>query len=159
MKTLLHPNFFIRRHFGPLKTRPKATEPTTDSLQARPRRQGRRSRLAAGMIKRFFAPTALLFIGLAFGSCTPFAGFISDRWPTWAGGMPKDVPPRPGAAGYEEFMAHQQGKDAAAAGSPEANANAQTAPSGAPAEKASARATPSGNQPPNGQGAVQGGLY
>ena len=71
------------------------------------------------MIQRFFAPTLGLLIGLALSSCAPFAATVSDHWPTWAGGMPKDVPPRPGAPGYDEFLVHQQGKDvtpAAAAG-------------------------------------------
>ena len=71
--------------------------------------------LAAAMIQRFFAPTLGLLIGLALGSCAPFAATVSDHWPTWAGGMPKDVPPRPGAPGYDEFLRHQQGKDAAPA--------------------------------------------
>ena len=101
--------------------------------------------LAAGMIQRFFAPTLGLLIGLALGSCAPFAATVSDHWPTWAGGMPKDVPPRPGAPGYDEFLKHQQGKDVTPAAAPGENANAQAAPPSA--------------QPANNQGSAQGGLY
>jgi hypothetical protein len=101
--------------------------------------------LAAGMIKRFFALALLLLVGSALGSCTNFAGTVSDYWPTWAGGMPKDVPPRPGAPGYEEFVAHQQGKD--------------VSPSVAPADKANASGAPSGDHAPNDAAAVEGGLY
>lgn len=100
---------------------------------------------AAGMIQRFFAPTLGLLIGLALGSCAPFAATVSDHWPTWAGGMPKDVPPRPGAPGYDEFLRHQQGKDAAPATAPGGTANAQAAPRGA--------------QPASNQELAQGGLY
>ena len=38
--------------------------------------------------------------------------------------MPKDVPPRPGAPGYEEFMAHQSHQDVA----PNAAPNTAAAP-------------------------------
>ena len=30
--------------------------------------------------------------------------------PTWAGGMPTDVPPRPGTAKYDEYMKEQERK-------------------------------------------------
>jgi hypothetical protein len=76
------------------------------------------------------ALTALLGVCLALGGCSSFAGFVSDTWPTWAGGMPKDVPPRPGAPGYEEFISHQQRQDPAAAGAAAPGAAAQA---GAPA--------------------------
>jgi hypothetical protein len=97
------------------------------------------------MIKRFVAPMMVLFVCLALGSCASVSGFVSDSWPTWAGGMPKDVPPRPGAPGYDEFLVHQQGKDAPTAA--------------ASAENADAPAVPAGNQPANDRSTVQGGLY
>jgi hypothetical protein len=98
------------------------------------------------MIQRFFAPTLVLLTGLALGSCASVSSTVSDHWPTWAGGMPKDVPPRPGTPGYDEFLAHQQGKDVTPATAPAEDANAQT-----PA--------PSNVQPPKNQGAVPGALY
>ena len=97
------------------------------------------------MIQRFFAPTLGLLIGLALSSCAPFAATVSDHWPTWAGGMPKDVPPRPGAPGYDEFLVHQQGKD--------------VAPAAAAGENANVQAVSPGTRPPDNQGSVQGGLY
>ncbi len=47
------------------------------------------------------------------GSCggaseSGVSGYVADHWPHWAGGMPADVPPRPGAPGYNEFIAHGQ---------------------------------------------------
>src|ERR1700683_128666 len=98
------------------------------------------------MIQRFFSPTLVLLTGLALGSCASVSSTVADHWPTWADGMPKDVPPRPGAPGYEEFLVHQQGKDTTAA--VPANANEQMA---APA---------GGYQPRGDQSVVQGGgLY
>jgi hypothetical protein len=102
------------------------------------------------MIK-LVAPTLVLFISLALGSCTSFSSAVSDHWPTWAGGMPNDVPPRPGAPGYDEFRARQQGAAAVpAAGVP---AGASTA------GNTNVQAIPNSNRPPNDQSAVQGGLY
>src|SRR5579872_3728381 len=57
---------------------------------------------------RSLAVAAVLGLGLALGACSPFAGLVADHWPRWAGGMPDDVPPRPGAPGYDEFIAHGQ---------------------------------------------------
>jgi hypothetical protein len=112
------------------------------------------------MIKRIFAPTMVLFGGLALGSCASVSGAVSDNWPTWLGGMPKDVPPRPGAPGYEEFLVQQQGKNPPSATAPAANANAQSAAAVAPADKAGAQAAAPGYAaPPRDQAAVQGGLY
>jgi len=109
------------------------------------------------MSMRFVAPTIALLVCLALGSCASFSNAVSDHWPTWAGGMPKDVPPRPGAPGYEEFLAQQQGKDATPpAAAPAAGAATLTAP---PAGNANAAAAPSGQRPPNDQAAMQGGLY
>jgi hypothetical protein len=62
---------------------------------------------AADMIvKRLVAAGALLWLGAMLGSCSPFGGYVADRWPHWAGGLPPDAPPRPGAPGYDEFIAH-----------------------------------------------------
>jgi hypothetical protein len=71
--------------------------------------------------------------------------------------MPNDVPPRPGAPGYEEFLAHQQRQDAAAT-SPTADANTQATSIVASPNKTSGRPPPA-NQPVENPGTVQGGLY
>src|SRR5579863_6026134 len=104
------------------------------------------------MIQRFFAPTLVLLSGLALGSCASVSATVSDHWPTWAGGMPKDVPPRPGAPGYDEFLAHQQGRDAAAT-SPPADANTQSTSAVTSPNKASGQAPPV-NQPADNSGVV-----
>jgi len=98
----------------------------------------------AGMIKRFVPLLTALMACLALAACSSFAGYVSDHWPTWAGGMPADVPPRPGAPGYSEFLIQQQGKEAP--------------PPPAPADKTAAQAAP-GAGPANDQPAMPGGLY
>ena len=90
------------------------------------RRRGHRGfNLTAGTTKRLFLLTTVLGVCLGLSACAPLAGAVSDAWPTWAGGMPKDVPPRPGAPGYEEFIAHQQRQDVAP---PNAAPNTAAAP-------------------------------
>src|SRR5271167_4342785 len=94
--------------------------------------------VSPGIAKSIVAPMAVLCLGLMLGSCSSFSGYVADHWPRWAGGMPDDVPPRPGAPGYEEFIAHQPAKSDA------------TTPAAA-AEKTDAQAAPSGNRPPSDQ--------
>jgi hypothetical protein len=65
------------------------------------------------MITRLGALTIVVAVGFPLAACTSFSNTVSDHWPTWAGGMPPDVPPRPGAPGYDEFIAHQQASAAA----------------------------------------------
>src|SRR5579859_2134794 len=55
--------------------------------------------------KRLITTVTLLGIGLSLASC---GSFVADHWPHWAGGIPADAPPRPGAPGYAEFIAHGQ---------------------------------------------------
>jgi hypothetical protein len=134
--------------------------------------------LTAGTTKRLFTLAAVLCVGLALAGCASFSGFVSDNWPTWAGGMPKDVPPRPGAPGYEEFMAHQQRQDVppntAAAPGATPTPTAVTAPAAAPGTTGAvpppAAPPPARNantQPPlppayarpDDRSATEGGLY
>lgn len=139
--------------------------------------------MTAGKTRRFFAPTIALLACLALGACTSFSVFVTDNWPTWAGGMPKDVPPRPGAPGYEEFITHQQAKDEAAAAAANTTAAAPggatpiaaaapavaTVPTGAPvaaapppapaASSANSQGLPPAYRRTDDQGVVQGGLY
>ncbi len=55
---------------------------------------------------------ALLVYGLS-GCGTinkELAANVIDAIPQWAGGMPADVPPRPGTAKYDEFMRERERK-------------------------------------------------
>ena len=46
-------------------------------------------------------------------SCAPVSAVVADHVPMWLGGMPNDVPPRPGTPEYEEWM-KKRAEDAAA---------------------------------------------
>jgi hypothetical protein len=61
--------------------------------------------------KRHLAIAIVLSLAPALASCgggseSGFSAYVADHWPHWAGGMPEDVPPRPGAPGYNEFISH-----------------------------------------------------
>jgi hypothetical protein len=110
---------------------------------------------ACGMIgKRLTAGLMIIGLGLAVGSCSAFSGVVADHWPHWAGGMPNDVPPRPGQPGYDEFVAHKQLDNGAAA---PAAAAAETNPPAVAG--ASPQAAASGTPAPSNAAAAAGGLY
>ncbi len=140
---------------------------------------------ARTIVKRSLAAAVMLGVGAMLGSCAGaasedgFSAYVADHWPHWAGGMPSDVPPRPGSPGYNQFIAHGQADQDVLPAASSANAPAvpvtpvfQTAPS-APAASTeqvkpvpptpSAQAAPSA--PPALQSAaedssvVRGGLY
>lgn len=128
--------------------------------------------------KRLVAAAFAFSLGLMLGACTSFSGFVSDHWPHFAGGEPDGVPPRPGAPGYTQFIAHGQPGESGAPGAgnaqsaapaaPAANAHQKTAgPTQSPAasgepsadEEPPATAAPAVARPVNESGVVQGGLY
>jgi hypothetical protein len=57
---------------------------------------------------------ALALVACGLSGCgsinANLAAGISDTLPHWAGGLPPDVPPRPGTAKYEEFMRERERK-------------------------------------------------
>jgi hypothetical protein len=69
----------------------------------------------------------------ALGGCstinTSLAG-TGEALPTWLGGMPADVPPRPGTAKYDEFMKEQERKRLTPAPPKEEPAQAQSPATG-----------------------------
>jgi len=138
------------------------------------------------MLRRFIKVAVLLGFGLGLASCgggaggasvagntsggdrgSQFADYVADHWPRWAGGMPDDVPPRPGTPGYDEFITHGQAKPAsataAAPGAKTAAAKAKTvarpAPAPAPSTESVAPVAPADDQPAEDSSVVKGGLY
>jgi hypothetical protein len=127
--------------------------------------------------RRALAVAVVLGLGAVQGSCGSFPGYVADHWPHWAGGMPDDVPPRPGAPGYDEFIAHGQtgpdaGKSTAAApqpifstakpkSQPAATAAEPSAVTPAPAVPAQAvdMPTPTDDRRTEDPSIVKGGLY
>jgi hypothetical protein len=133
------------------------------------------------IVKRWIAVAVLAGFGPLLGSCgggseSGFSGYVADHWPHWAGGMPDDVPPRPGAPGYDEFIAHGQAGQDQARPIPPGGQSVASAPMNPvfqktpPAPQADTRAapeptdspaavTPSVNNSPEDSSVVKGGLY
>ena len=64
---------------------------------------------------RIWLTRALLMLSAVsmLTSCAPVSAVVADNLPTWMGGMPKGVPPRPGTPEYDEWM-KKRAEDAAA---------------------------------------------
>lgn len=54
----------------------------------------------------------LAIAGTVLASCADISHKIVDTIPEWAGGMPKNVPPRPGTPEYDAWMEQQQAEAA-----------------------------------------------
>jgi hypothetical protein len=54
---------------------------------------------------------ALVIAGTVLASCTG-GGTMGEYIPRWAGGLPKDVPPRPGTPEYDAFRQKQEAEAA-----------------------------------------------
>jgi hypothetical protein len=122
--------------------------------------------------RRLITAVTLLGFGLNLAGC---GGFVADHWPHWAGGMPADVPPRPGSPGYAEFIAHgqptpepKQEPGAAVQGSVQQDTVQQSiVQQGAAAPLSAAAAPPAApvraavpdNDVPQDSNVVNGGLY
>jgi hypothetical protein len=85
-------------------------------MPVRTRAQFTRKVATAAMSHSFRLSTliALALIACGLSGCgtinANLAAGISDTLPSWAGGLPPDVPPRPGTAKYEEFMRERERK-------------------------------------------------
>ncbi len=159
-----------------------------DRRGERPARPSFGQAAAARMIvKRSLAAAVVLCISAVLASCAgtsnedAFSAYVADHWPHWAGGMPNDTPPRPGAPGYNQFIAHGQADQDVLPPADGTNAPAgpvtpvfQTAPSAPaasagqarpalPAPATSARPAPSAPAQPqsasDNSNVVRGGLY
>jgi len=106
--------------------------------------------------KRLFKTAILLGLGLNLASC---GGFVADHWPHWAGGMPADVPPRPGAPGYADFIAHGQAKPEQAKPEPakqDVVNGASSQPPVAAAAQSSFEQSPAMQRPPTSNAQIRG---
>ena len=77
--------------------------------------------------------TALALAGAMLGGCSSInermGPVVADTIPAWAGGLPKDVPPRKGTPEYDAYMQEQERKRLEPAPS-NANASAPAPTSG-----------------------------
>ena len=62
----------------------------------------------------FLALVGLALVASSLGGCGTVNGYLangmSDYIPHWAGGLPPDVPPRPGTVKYDEYMKERERK-------------------------------------------------
>jgi hypothetical protein len=101
----------------------------------------------AAIMRRLGAASVVLCLAAMLGACTPFAGYVADHVPHWAGGLPPDAPPRPGAPGYDDFVAHGQPQpQSAPAPASDASAGPATGTVAAPGAAANA---PQAKVPPS----------
>jgi hypothetical protein len=65
-------------------------------------------------IRHFTIIFAITLPTCGLGGCgtinEKLAAGMSDAIPQWAGGLPRDAPPRPGTAEYDEFMRERERK-------------------------------------------------
>jgi len=117
------------------------------------------------IIKRLVAAGVWLCFAAMLGACSPFAGYVADHVPHWAGGLPPDAPPRPGAPGYEDFIAHGEPAQAPATPPSSTDASPAAASTGAIPSTAAAmsephfqarNAKPTTNSPPRNAKAQRG---
>jgi hypothetical protein len=109
------------------------------------------------IVKRHALALLALCFGLIVGACAQISGTVSDAWPHWAGGEPANIPPRPGAPGYQDFIAHRQAATAPDQQQPAA-ATGSTTVAPAPAVAANP-AVPQQSQPPADNTIARGNLY
>jgi hypothetical protein len=62
----------------------------------------------------FLALIGLALVASSLAGCGTINGYLANGTgnyiPHWAGGLPSDVPPRPGTAKYEEYMKERERK-------------------------------------------------
>jgi len=67
----------------------------------------------ATMARRPLLTPMVVGTSILLGGCssinTWLASSLADRVPQWAGGMPSEAPPRPGTAGYDEYVKKLEG--------------------------------------------------
>lgn len=61
-------------------------------------------------LAKFAAIAAFCVFAPLLSGCTATSGFVADTMPTWMGGLPADVPPRPSDPRYAEYERAQQAK-------------------------------------------------
>jgi hypothetical protein len=81
--------------------------------------------------RQFTAFSALVLIMGGLAGCGTINSTVTpaivDAIPQWAGGMPADVPPRPGTAKYDEFMRERERKRLLPAVKEDSNGGSPTA--------------------------------
>ncbi len=59
------------------------------------------------MSRAAISAAAAIFLSLTLTGCSSLATFFADNLPQWAGGLPKDAPPRAGDPRYAQYFKTQ----------------------------------------------------
>jgi hypothetical protein len=85
-------------------------------------------------LRRLAIVTAVALSAFGLSACgtinEKLADGLGDYVPQWAGGLPSDVPPRPGTIKYDEFMQERERKRLEPAASEQAKVNTQPSSTG-----------------------------
>jgi hypothetical protein len=68
--------------------------------------------IASTCSRRMTGVTLLLIAATALASCAEVSHTVADLVPHWAGGLPKNTPPRPGTPEYDAWVQQQQAEAA-----------------------------------------------
>ena len=63
--------------------------------------------LSKRVLRAGVSAAAVVSLSLALAGCSNLATFLADKIPQWAGGLPKDAPPRAGDPRYAEYFKTQ----------------------------------------------------
>jgi hypothetical protein len=110
------------------------------------------------MFRRLALMVMVTGLALGLAACANVSGYVSDYYPHWAGGEPHDIPPRPGAPGYDNFISHKGAdSDASREAFEQAKAARQANPQGTP--QASTAPAAASAPPADNDAVSRGGLY
>ena len=63
--------------------------------------------LSKRVLRAAVSAAAVVLLSLALAGCSNLATFLADNIPQWAGGLPKDAPPRAGDPRYADYFKTQ----------------------------------------------------
>jgi hypothetical protein len=63
--------------------------------------------LSKRVLRAAVSAVAVVSLSLTLAGCSNFATFLADNIPEWAGGLPKDAPPRAGDPRYADYFKTQ----------------------------------------------------
>jgi hypothetical protein len=63
--------------------------------------------LAKRVLRAAVSAAGAVFLALTLAGCSNLATFLADNIPQWAGGLPKDAPPRAGDPRYASYFRTQ----------------------------------------------------
>ena len=81
------------------------------SFEKKPSRRPKNAEMRHSNLPAMAHLVALVVAGIVLASCSS-GGVVGDYLPQWAGGTPKNIPPRPGTPEYDAFKQKQEAEAA-----------------------------------------------